>query len=160
MPCAWRAIGVGRVLYVECSTCAQAPGSARRQHTTWLGCEYRRGAWLGPQKVMLSGSEPQRAKPPKPLRRRRGAQLAPELDARAAEMRLRQSSTKEETELAEKHLQLLRSVELVGPATSTWVAVTCYLVIIMACATSHVASTVGLDTVVNTSLAKVRTMQS
>ena len=63
-------------------------------------------------------------------------------------------------ELAEQHLQLLRSVELVGPATRTWVAVTCYLVIIMACATSSVASTVGLDMVVNTSLGKVRTMQN
>ena len=107
---------------------------------------------------MLAGSEPtQRPKPPKPaqLRRRRGAQPAPELDTRAAEMRLRQSSTKEETELAEKHLRLLRSVELVGPTKMIWVGVTTYLALIVACATPRVANAVGLDAVVSTTVAKV-----
>ena len=106
---------------------------------------------------MLAGSEPQQPKPPKAVRRRRhGLQPGPELDARAAEMRLRQSSTKEETERAEKHLQLLRSMELVGPPKSVWLAVTTYLVLIIGCATSRVASAVGVDSIVSTTLAKVR----
>ena len=108
---------------------------------------------------MLSDNEPQRQKPPKPVRRR-SAQPAPELDTRAAEMRLRQSSTKEETELAEEHLRLLRLVELSGPGTPTWVAVTAYLVLVVACATSRIASVVGLDAIVSTALAKVSRCQA
>ena len=105
---------------------------------------------------MLAGNEAQQPKP-KPVRRRHGrGQPAPELDTRVAEMRLRQSSTTEETELAEKHLQLLRSVELVGPPKTVWLTVTAYLVLTMGCASSRFASAVGIDTLIGTTLAKVR----
>ena len=115
--------------------------------------------WFCSEAAMLGGNEPQWTKPPKPVRRR-GAQPAPELDARAAEMRLRQSSTKEETERIEEHLRLLRSVELSGPATPTWIAVTAYLILIVACATSRIASAAGLDAIVSTALAKVSRCQA
>lgn len=102
---------------------------------------------------MLAGSAP--AERTKPVRRQRGPGLAPELDVRAAEKRVRQSSTKEEAELAEEHLRLLHTVELSGPARTTWAAVTTYMVLIVAFATSRVASALGLDEIISPATAKV-----
>jgi hypothetical protein len=106
---------------------------------------------------MLRGATAQPpAKPPKPVRRQRGGATArPELDARAAEQRLRESSTKAETEAAEGHLRLLREVELVGPTGAAWIAVTAYLLVGVACGTSVLSSTLGLNAVVSTTVAKV-----